>query len=600
MIKKTLAWVSLLVIPFLLFVLTDWILTGHFLAVNFWQVVLPFAVYYLAFSVLTAISRRPWISLTVVQILYMLIMIISSIMMDQRGSPFFMSDLFAVGDGMAYAGKINLAFPRLFWVGILVSTVLIAAFSRVKPLKLGWLPRLLVPVLSLTVLALLFTLVFWQPANLKSAFGITNKTWDQVDNYQDNGVFLGFLLSTYPVRVAQPDDYTPEHLTEILSDAKQSQTDATAEMPDNVIIIMSESFADLSAWDPSIQSIGATTFYDQLKLESASFNLVVPTFGGTTCNSEYELLTGQSIALYGTSAMPYYTYLNQEIPSLARLFELSGYQSSVLHPNESSYYNRDRVYDLMGFDQYLSIEDFEGAETIRGLVSDQAAFDRVLDIVDANDAPQFIFLITIQNHMPYTADAFTDQERMPYGGNSFDQLQILDAYDGPGSEKVNGFLTLLQQTDLALQSFIEQLESSDENTAVLYFGDHLPAVGNDFIEAFSDDAQPFQKYTTPGLLWTNYGLDLDDRDLISTNFLGSWLCRSLGIPMTDYWQFNQSLMEKYKVLSVGGLATKDGAITRSIQDPGVWQQDVLSYYTVQYDAVFGQQYSLEDRSVYLK
>ena len=110
--------------------------------------------------------------------------------------------------------------------------------------------------------------------------------------------------------------------------------------------------------------------------------MFVSSFGGKTANTEFEVLTGNSIAFLPPSATPYQIFVKSELPNLNTALKNLGYDNTVgMHPFKATSYNRKLVYKLFGFDKQLFIDDFDEAGTARGtrhLISDDADIDRVI------------------------------------------------------------------------------------------------------------------------------------------------------------------------------------------------------------------------------
>ena len=112
-------------------------------------------------------------------------------------------------------------------------------------------------------------------------------------------------------------------------------------------------------------------------------------------------MTGNSMANLGSGVYPYTIYNMETTGNLAEQFKSLGYSTTAMHPNHATNWNRENVYKDFGFDQFLSINDFQGADTLRGMVTDQATYDKILELLDQNADPQFIFDVTMQNHSGY-------------------------------------------------------------------------------------------------------------------------------------------------------------------------------------------------------
>ena len=160
---------------------------------------------------------------------------------------------------------------------------------------------------------------------------------------------------------------------------------------------MNETFSDLSIYQNLHAGYEGPTFFKSISDAVARGTLYVSAYGGGTCNTEFEFLTGNSMA-----------YLGRRVPLLhlqphadqepRQQFSDLGYATTAMHPNHGTNWNRENVYRDFGFDNFLTINDFADADRLRGMVTDEATYDKILDLLNENSDPQFIFDVTMQNH----------------------------------------------------------------------------------------------------------------------------------------------------------------------------------------------------------
>lgn len=110
---------------------------------------------------------------------------------------------------------------------------------------------------------------------------------------------------------------------------------------------------------------------------SRSGTLYVSAYGGGTCNTEFEFLTGNSMSYLGSGVYPYTIYDLLDTKNLAEQFKDLGYTTTAMHPNHGTNWNRENVYSGFGFDRFMTINDFQDAEKLRGMVSDAATYDKI-------------------------------------------------------------------------------------------------------------------------------------------------------------------------------------------------------------------------------
>ena len=75
-------------------------------------------------------------------------------------------------------------------------------------------------------------------------------------------------------------------------------------------------------------------------------HLYVSVLGGNTANSEFEYLTGDSMAFLPSGSIPYQQYLNKYALSIVSHMKELGYSTTAMHPYNASGWNRSSVYEL--------------------------------------------------------------------------------------------------------------------------------------------------------------------------------------------------------------------------------------------------------------
>lgn len=167
--------------------------------------------------------------------------------------------------------------------------------------------------------------------------------------------------------------------------------------------------------------------------------------GGGTTNTEFEFLTGCSMANFGPGVYPYTVYDLSRTEGLPRQFSALGYATTAMHPQIGTNWNRVNAYSDLGFDRFLTIDDFEGSDTLRGHVTDWATYDKVLDVLASGSEPQFIFDVTMQNHSGYDTGLLGEEDTT--------HLSI----DGADDPLVDEYVSLIRHSDEDLEYFIERL-----------------------------------------------------------------------------------------------------------------------------------------------
>lgn len=397
--------------------------------------------------------------------------------------------------------------------------------------------------------------------------------WNTNIGTMHRGYVLSYLsFAKKHLEKPTPEGYSAKEAESILApyelqNGQQEQSeDADSSNDTDIIVIMDEAFADL----PSVYGFETST--DGLpyihSLEGSNVRkgwLMSSVFGGTTANTEYEFLTGNSTAFLGAGSVPYTQYINSEQESLAWLLKNRGYSATAFHPFLASGYKRYKVYPLLGFDEFISSDDGLAFNTrIRTYISDSADYQNLEKIYEdqaqaAPDEPQFIFNVTMQNHGTYSTEVpAVDVTVEPVDDDLKELVQLRE------------YLSLAYQSDKAFEELTDYYSKVSRRTVILMFGDHQPGVNNDVLRAMNpamfeegaDLEEKEKQYTVPYVLWANFDLPstLPAPDRISPNYLRSFLLQAAGIQGSAYDRFAASVREQYPALNILGWYDADGNV----------------------------------------
>ncbi len=405
----------------------------------------------------------------------------------------------------------------------------------------------------------------------------------------ENGVLYSLFVELRQHKLAAPAGYSEDTARETLA----WDGDSNTEHSPNIIVVMNESLTDydLVGEMPLTQDI--LPFYHSMEENCIKGRAYSSVFGGYTCNSEWEFLTGNTMAFLPVTNVPYNQFFESETPSLASSLRECGYETIALHPYYDIEWNRDRNYPLMGFDTFVAGPDFGDAsgpvpegmeedlyfgdlEYIRGFISDAENYRKVIELMEHKTpgVPQFIFNITIQNHGSYG-----------YEGADFQSLELCEGASAP----VNQYLTLAHESDKAFAELIAYFETYPEDTIILMFGDHQPALDMPYTSLHADAENPVAvreaNYTVPYVMWANYDVDWEAQEDISLNYLSALLKENAGLPLDSWDTFRLEAMEEYPVVNGFGVLDSMGTF-RSFHDALNDSEMLQEYERLQYYRVF--------------
>ena len=429
------------------------------------------------------------------------------------------------------------------------------------------LTNLLVAVLCLGGVTAHVTLIDYY-----NTLGITVYTWRPLESYWREGYLPAFISAAQSIKPPKPADYSVDDARATLkkyakaydkSDAaKSDERTAAKEQFDSekptVIAIMNETFSDLSIYQNMRAGYEGPQYFKSLSNCLSRGKLYVSAYGGGTANTEFEFMTGNSMANLGSGVYPYTIYNMETTGNLAEQFKSLGYSTTAMHPNHATNWNRENVYKDFGFDQFLSINDFQGADTLRGMVTDQATYDKILELLDQNADPQFIFDVTMQNHSGYDTGLLPVDKQMHLNIDTTD-LDAKTVEDGTLSD-VDEYVSCIEQSDQALRYFLNALSKLDRKVVVVFWGDHQPFFPSKFNDKWftnEDDATHQERlWQTDYIIWANYDVAGCDQtsevDDLSTNYLSTQLMQLIGAPLTDYQKAHMTLRESLPAINSVG------------------------------------------------
>lgn len=402
--------------------------------------------------------------------------------------------------------------------------------------------------------------------------------WDYrlLADFNCQGMILTFVQNIISSQVEKPDGYSEASIEEYLKENSSVQSGFENKLndiqPKRIIMIMDEAFADLrqAGLDNSIEVM---PFIDSLKENTISGNLYVSVLGGGTCNTEFEAITGNSMAFLPSGTYPYNEYITKPLFSLADYFTDSKYKTTAFHPSKSTNWNRSAVYEKLGFQDFKSASDFTDITFIHGLASDISNF-RYLENVDQNTSGnKFFFNVTLQNHAGYEL---------------WDDLEEQDGLECIPTDTLKIYLSLVRESDKAVEQLVNTYKYSDTPTMIIFFGDHQPALDSESASfVYSRNTSALNEYKTKFFIWTNYETLSEENMEISANYLPWLIIKQGNFEMPPYIKMLGKVHEKFPVLCAQGVIDSDGNQYSSVND--ILEDPLIrEYQYVQYANMFDQ------------
>ena len=444
--------------------------------------------------------------------------------------------------------------------------------------------KILRPILTVAMCipAYFYISYLWQD-NLERNTGLNDTLFNAKYMHSKDGFFVSFILDIHFLQIEEPKNYSDEYALSLLNEQEVEKVETPEELPD-IIAIMDETFSDPAVLGEFETNKDYMPFVHSI-LRGEVANTIsgyadVSVLGGNTANSEFEFLTGNSMAFFPNGSVPYLQYIRDGISTIVPQLEEYGYTTYGTHPYRAKGWNREFIYDLMGFDYRYFQGSFPFEDKLRNYVSDEADFKSILEWRNNTEGPFFMFNVTMQNHSNYGGDF-----------DNFDP-QIVAKFKNTSSNKyLNKYLSLMYETDQDVASLLSELSHSDRKTIVVFWGDHQPndyvvrpiykEYGLDFDNQTYEQQQQRQK--TPFFIWANYDIHEQTNVEISLNYLNILLFETAGLQLDEYQTFRKNLWQgQIPMMNAVGYRNDDGDLVEYDDAPEEIQNLLNEYQNIQY------------------
>ena len=612
--KKALAWN--LLVPFLMLLVSEGV-TGNLLRLFAPGVVLGTAVYYILYLGVFFFAGTTKVSWLLLNLAVYGLAAGEYFVISFRERPAMIWDVLALRTAMTVSANYRFTVtPRLVFT--FLGTLLLGIGSWKIPLrlenrKIRWKARGAWAGVTAAFSVLLYGV-------LTPALKLSVPMWDPIISFERQGFLLSTVLSLETLVPQKPAGYETETARKLLERLEKeagageepgSETELLGRnetvVPENVICIMNESFADLRIFNGLVSGNSFETdgpflsYYDSLSENAQKGWLYVPVFGAMTANSEYEFLTGNSCAFVPQGSIPYQFYTKPGDGSLARVFGEAGYRTVAMHPYPGYNWNRTEAYENLGFDEFLDQDYYEASGFLdeeetggsadsrmpRGYLSDAADYEALIRQVEEKEPGEklFLFNVTMQNHGGYEVADFPADVHVTAvnGGDCLGEYPKADQY-----------LTLMKRSDEALKILLDYFSACSQPTLIVLFGDHEPSVETSFYEALYGTRwsqvpgeQKRYSFVTPYLIWSNYERDAGDLGDMSAFMLGGQVLRAAGMEAGGFGYAVERLRGEYPMVHSMGLLTRDGQFLDVLETGTLdLSQTVKEYHTLQYYRMF--------------
>ena len=606
--------------------LGEWIARGALTADTVTSFIFPHAEAYLlawlflflVWLLLDWIFRLPPLSTLGMAVLGCVPCAVNFYTLQLRGEPFLPWDLAQVSEAAGVASAAGIKIQTSMIVTVVVELALMASsfFLYRGRHKQRWLPRVAGSAATAAALCLLIFGVYLQPA-VCQAVGIVADPWMQDRYYRYYGVVTGFMTNLSNLEIDKPDGYSEEAVDAILDNVDESQKFSTSPLyptsyaattakdeqvkKPTIIYVMDESYWDVS----ELEQYGIKFDTDvsanlhALQQTSAYGRAYSPSFGGGTCDVEFEALTGYSASFLPSGSKPYQQHVTKPMFALPSYLKTQGYQTAAVHCFWARYWSRDTAYPNLGLDDFISLEDMHGVTKVRkhywtnGLVTDDSMADQIIGQYEkmkaSSDEPVFLHAVTMQNHTNYNKDNYPDDQR----------VKVLEHPAGMKASTVGAledFATGIRDADAMLGKLTAYFSQVDEPVILVFWGDHYNPIDSNYdvyttTGYASDSSADPRLHQTTLLMWSNYSDAQVDLGTIAAYDISPVMMNLYGLQQPLYFQFlNRQLRVASRACTRGVTMNLDG--TTTLEPTEFQQRWTQEHWMLQYDLMFGKGYAL--------
>ena len=564
-VRRGIGWAFVLLMPLATFLAVDVINSTNVFSFSTKKILANYICYLMVFALVYALTRRVWATAMAGGLIFLVFGIANYFVVQFRGQPILPWDIQSFGTAVTVAGGYQyvptqqMALTALGYFGVLALCVKLCPRGKEGASRRF---RITERAVSLVVSGALFLMLF--PMDILTDMGISVWAWNQKTSSELTGITAGFFANIQFVMVDKLLG-RPEGLPTVIAIMNESFTDMQSVgdvefTPDNLPFLHSLQESGEVIWGTAYSSV----------------------YGGNTCNSEYEFLTGNTTAFLPTGSKPYQQHVDSDQTALPSILKSYGYRCVAVHPGNRDAWSRDTAYPYLGFDEFIDVSSFDVDRTlIHRLTSDVSTYDQLIYEYENRQEgePLFLFGVTIQNHGGYEDENFQTTVRVKEAAGEYPQTEQ--------------YLSLTKKSDQALEYLLDYFSQREDPVVVLFFGDHWPHLEEEYLtDLLGTDSTSLglkdmmREYQVPFVIWANYPLKSQEIEAVSLNYLSGLLLRAAGLEGTDYTKFLEQLRQEVPVITAVGTMDKDGNLY-AVGESTPYDDLLNDYAVLQYNNAFG-------------
>ena len=529
--------------------------------------------------------RRAFVRI-IISSFWIILGIINGIVLSNRVTPFGFADLTVLSDLMTMLKTYISPFMAVcIIIGVILFIIMCTLLYIHGPVYKGKQKRILalISILSIVFIAIPATTTVAQENNIVAEY-FTNIA----QGYKDYGFVYSFSSGVVNWGMDEPDNYDEDVIDALMQavESEKAVTTITSEDGPNIITVLLESFVDPNEFNFMTYSQDPTPFFHYLEENFTSGHLIMPVVGAGTANAEFEILTGMKLHYFGTGEYPYKTILKEtDCESIAADLKAIGYGTHAVHNNGGNFYSRVNAFSMMGFDTFTSKELMDITEFTpnEGWAEDSILATEVMKTLTCTEGPDLTYVITVGQHGVYPEEKVIEE---PYA-------KVYGLETEEATNQWEYYMHQANKTDQFMQELIGYLEELEEDTIIVFWGDHLPTMGLKNSDMVAGDI-----YKTKYVTWNNMGLEKNDKDLYAYQLMANIL-NQVGFHDGTMVSYHQTQLAKAERLGIDMTLTEtnmEGEVvpsTETTEEPIEtfdFQEYIDGIELLQYDILYGDRF----------
>lgn len=513
---------------------------------------------------IVALFKRRIFMFTLVSSIWIGLGVANGIILGNRMTPFTIYDLQSLKDGLSlatnYMSKFQIVLMVIGAVLLICGIVLLWKKAPKKDGKIDFKKDILgiIVIISMT---------FGVSGALIKAKAVDTFFPNLAYGYRDNGFPYCFINTWLNTGVSKPVKYDSAMIKNSFTEKELKTTvgktkGVVGNKKPNIIFIQLESLMDPLTVKGMEFSEDPIPYLRQLYKESSSGKITVPAMGAGTANTEFESMTGMSVKFFGPGEYPYKNImLKTTAESIPYNLKELGYKSHAIHNHRGVFYGRNKVFPNLGYDTFTSVEYMNNVgRTPKNWAKDMVLIDQVKKALNSTKEPDYIYAISVQGHGKYPTEQVILRPKVKVTKAPTEELKWQYEY----------YVNQIHEMDTFVKAFIEEMKKQKEDTVVVMYGDHLPAIDNLTDDNLKDGRNTYQ---TDYFIWSNFKMDNVKKDLY---------CYQIGAEL------------------LGRLGIHNGTLTTYHQNHQGDKNYLQNLHNLQYDMLYGKRYIYDGKNPWKK